>query len=70
MARTNKLKLAVSLIENEVTETNKKIEEEAKTGHYGKACGFQKHKEGLLQALGFVKVCGGKDEEASSEDKD
>lgn len=70
MARTNKLKLAVSLIENEVTETNKKIEEEAKTGHYGEACGFQKYKEGLLQALSFVRVCGGQDEETSSENKD
>lgn len=70
MARINKLKLAMSLIENEVAETNKKIEDEAKTGHFGNACGFQKYKEGLSQALSFVKVCSGRDEEVVGEDKD
>lgn len=59
MARQNKLKLAIALIENAVSETNKEIEMEVETEHYGKACGLQKHKGGLLQALSFVKVCDG-----------
>lgn len=69
MARANKLKLAMSLIENELSETDKKIAVEVRAEHYGKACGFQKYKEGLSQALSLVKICNGQDEEASGENK-
>ncbi len=57
MARTNKLKQAIQLIENEICEAGKKIVTEAQTEHYGKACGWQNYQEGLVQALCFVKVC-------------
>lgn len=69
MAKQNKLKLAISLIENEISEADKRITMEVETEHYGKACGHQKYKEGLLQALSFVRVCSGQDKETSGEDK-
>lgn len=61
MARTNKLKLAVSLIENVLSETDEKIGAEVRTCHYGAAGELQKYKEGVLHALSLVKICSGQD---------
>ena len=68
MARANKLKLVVSLLENELSVSDDMIGAAARTGHYREASEFQKYKEGVLHALSIIKVCSG--QEASSEDKD
>ncbi|HCN19296.1 MAG: hypothetical protein A2Y08_01435 [Planctomycetes bacterium GWA2_40_7] len=60
MARTNKLKLAVSLIENVLSETDEKIGAEVRTEHYGAAGELQKYKEGVLHALNLVKMANGR----------
>lgn len=59
MAKANRLKLAASLIEAEIGVVEKAIDTEATTGHYGKACGWQKYIEGLEKALSYLKVIEG-----------
>ncbi len=60
MAKTNRLKLATSLIEAEILNVEKMIDTEATTGHYGKACGWQKYIEGLEKALSYLRVIDGR----------
>lgn len=62
MTRNNCLKTVMALIENEISVSGEKIKIEADTGHFGKACGWQKYQEGLEAALGFVRVVGNKKE--------
>lgn len=40
-------------------ESVKMIDTEATTGHYGKACGWQKYVEGLKKALSYLKTIQG-----------
>lgn len=60
MAKTNKLKLAINFIEAEIAEVEKMIDTEATTGHYGKACGWQKYVEGLEKTLSYLNTIQGK----------
>lgn len=59
MAKTNRLKLAINFIEADIAEAEKMIDTEATTGHYGKACGWQRYVEGLEKALSYLKVIEG-----------
>ncbi|MCC7515567.1 MAG: hypothetical protein IT212_12830 [Bacteroidia bacterium] len=59
MAKTNKLKLANSFIEAEITESISMINSAATRENYGKALEYQRYKEGLEKALAYLKVAEG-----------
>lgn len=60
LAKTNRLKLAINFIEADIAESVKMIDTEATTGHYGKACGWQKYVEGLEKALSYLDTIQGR----------
>lgn len=56
MARTNKLKLAASLIEAEIIGAKTELGKEVTSCNYGKASGWQERIAGLKQALSYIRV--------------
>lgn len=64
MARQNKLKLAIQLLENKLAETNKLLNTEVDTRHYGRANELHWYGAGIIEALSLVKVCSGQEEKA------